>query len=50
MTDDLWEQILYEADKSGDGQISFQEFKMAMKEVFRKSWLRKCDQSPSDCS
>lgn len=47
MNDELWAQILSEADKDGDGQISFSEFEAAMKEVFRKSWLRKCDRSPS---
>ena len=47
MTEELWNQILLEADKNGDGQIDFTEFEQAMKDVFRKSWLRKCDRSPS---
>ena len=50
MTDELWQQILLEADKDGDGKIGFEEFEGAMKEMFRKSWLRKCDRSPSKSS
>jgi|DEB0MinimDraft_12_1074336.scaffolds.fasta_scaffold17443_3 hypothetical protein len=47
MNSELWNQILLEADRNGDGQIGFDEFEQAMKDVFRKSWLRKCDRSPS---
>lgn len=47
MTEELWNNILHEADKNNDGKIDYNEFESAMKEVFRKSWLRKCDQSPS---
>jgi hypothetical protein len=47
MTEELWQSILGEADKNGDGKIDYGEFESAMKDVFRKSWLRKCDQSPS---
>lgn len=47
MSEDLWNNILDEADKNGDGKIDYDEFESAMKDVFRKSWLRKCDQSPS---
>lgn len=36
-----------EADQDGDGKINYNEFEDAMKDVFRKSWLRPCDQSPS---
>ena len=43
MDDELWNQILSEADLDGDGKISFKEFEIAMRDVFRKSWLRKCD-------
>ena len=43
MNDELWNQILSEADKDGDGKINYNEFESAMKDVFRKSWLRKCD-------
>ena len=46
-TEDLWNTILGEADKKGDGKIDYEDFESAMKDVFRKSWLRKCDQSPS---
>jgi len=38
---------LKEADKNGDGQIGFDEFRMTMKEMVRKSWLRVGDRSIS---
>lgn len=47
MNDDLWNQILLEADKNNDGSISFEEFKAAMCDMFRKSMLRFNDRSPS---
>lgn len=47
---ELWNQILNDADKDRDGKINYNEFESAMKDVFRKSWLRKCDQSPSKSS
>jgi hypothetical protein len=47
MTEELWSQILEDADHNQDGKIDYNEFESAMKDVFRKSWLRKCDQSPS---
>ena len=43
MSEELWSNILIEADKDHDGKIAYCEFESAMKDVFRKSWLRKCD-------
>jgi hypothetical protein len=43
----LWEELLQEADKNRDGVISFDDFSLTMNEMVRKSWLRKCDRSPS---
>lgn len=47
INDQLWKEILLEADTNGDGEISFQEFKRAMRDMIRKSWLRATDRSPS---
>ena len=47
MDDELWQQLLKEADKNGDGAISFDEFSETMQEMIRKSWLRPLDRSPS---
>lgn len=43
MSEEMWTNLLGEADKNGDGKIDYQEFESAMKDVFRKSWLRQCD-------
>ena len=40
MDNELWEQLLREADKTGDGMINFDEFSQTMKQMVRKSWLR----------
>lgn len=47
MDENLWKQLLKEADKNGDGVVSYDEFSLTMNEMVRKSWLRECDQSPS---
>lgn len=43
MSEELWNSILGDADKNKDGKIDYKEFESAMKDVFRKSWLRQCD-------
>ena len=47
MDNELWKQLLKEADKNGDGVVSYDEFSLTMNDMVRKSWLRECDQSPS---
>jgi hypothetical protein len=43
MDENLWKQLLKEADKNGDGVVSYDEFSLTMNEMVRKSWLRECD-------
>ena len=47
---ELWQVILDEADKNGDGKVSFEEFQQTMQAMIHKSWLRKCDRSPTKSS
>ena len=46
MDEDLWKHLLMEADRSGDGKVTFEEFRAVMREMVRKSWLRVADRSP----
>lgn len=41
MDEDVWENLLMEADKNGDGVVSFDEFSDAMGNMIRKSLNRK---------
>ena len=43
----LWEELLQEAGKNKDGAINFEDFSQTMNDMVRKSWLRRCDRSPS---
>tara|TARA_B110001450_G_C17593878_1_gene470030 strand:- start:68 stop:259 length:192 start_codon:yes stop_codon:yes gene_type:complete len=43
MDDELWKHLLKEADKNGDGKVSYEEFSETMNDMVRKSWLRECD-------
>jgi len=47
MDHELWQQLLKEADKTGDGAITYEEFSETMQEMIHKSWLRPMDRSPS---
>ena len=47
ISDELWKDILAEADTNGNGVISYPEFKRAMRNMIRRSWLRAGDRSPS---
>lgn len=37
MDQDLWENLLMEADKNGDGIVNFTEFQSAMGQILRKT-------------
>lgn len=50
MDKELWQKILDEADKTGNGKVTFEEFQATMKAMIHKSWLRKGDRSPSKSS
>jgi Ca2+-binding EF-hand superfamily protein len=41
MDQDVWENLLAEADKNGDGKVSFDEFQEAMANMLRKSINKK---------
>lgn len=45
--EEMWQQLLKEADKNGDGAVNFEEFRSTMKDMVRKSWLRVQDRSIS---
>lgn len=47
---ELWQAILDEADRNGDGKVSFEEFQHTMQAMIHKSWLRKGDRSPTKSS
>lgn len=47
ISDELWKDILAEADTSGNGTITYPEFKRAMRNMIRRSWLRPDERSPS---
>ena len=41
MDQDLWENLLMEADRNGDGIVNFEEFQMAMGNILRKTLKKK---------
>jgi len=41
MDNEVWENLLMEADKNGDGVVSFEEFSDAMGNLLRKSLSKK---------
>ena len=41
MDQDLWENLLMEADKNGDGIVTFEEFQTAMGNILRKTLKKK---------
>lgn len=41
MDNDVWENLLMEADKNGDGVVSFDEFSEAMGNMLRKNLTKK---------
>lgn len=36
VSNDFWKDLLGEGDDNGDGEISFEEFKLMMKKLFLK--------------
>jgi Ca2+-binding EF-hand superfamily protein len=47
MDNDVWENLLMEADKNGDGVVSFDEFSEAMGNMLRKNLTKKRRNSQS---
>ena len=41
MDNDIWDNLLAEADTNGDGVVSFDEFNEAMKSMLRKNLNKK---------
>jgi len=45
MNEEMWDQLLFEADRNGDGMVSENEFADAMCNIIRKS-LRTPNRTP----
>jgi len=41
MDDEMWNTLLFEADKNGDGVIGFQEFADAMNQIIKDNLAKK---------
>lgn len=38
ISEEVWKQIVSEIDENGDGEVSFEEFKMMMIQLLKDNW------------
>ena len=38
ISEEVWKQIVNEIDENGDGEVSFEEFKMMMVQLLKDNW------------
>lgn len=38
ISEEVWKQIVSEIDENGDGEVSFEEFKMMMVQLLKDNW------------
>lgn len=43
ISEEVWKQIVNEIDENGDGEVSFEEFKMMMVQLLKDNWVLPSD-------
>ena len=43
ISEEVWKQIVNEIDENGDGEVSFEEFKMMMVQLLKDNWVMPSD-------
>jgi len=43
ISEEVWKQIVNEIDENGDGEVSFEEFKMMMVQLLKDNWVMLSD-------